>query len=85
LIILTLVCSSLTSIVVCSVFFVLSSFCSLFFLFISYQQYNLKKKLENAYKSRREKRKGKDPEAISAVGSAVYARRFEKYIESLVA
>jgi hypothetical protein len=49
------------------------------------QKYNLKKKLENAYKSRREKRKGKDPEAISAVGSSVYARRFEKYIESLVA
>ena len=49
------------------------------------QKYNLKKKLENAYKSRREKRKGKDPEAISAVGSAVYSKRFVKYVESLVA
>ncbi len=47
-------------------------------------QYNLKKKLENAYKSRLQQRKGGDPEAISAVGASVYARRFVNYIMSLL-
>ena len=47
-------------------------------------QYNLKKKLENAYKSRLQQHKGGDPEAISAVGASVYARRFVNYIISLL-
>jgi hypothetical protein len=44
------------------------------------QEYDLKKKLEHEYKAAREKQKGKDPNAISAVKSSVYSKRFVDYL-----
>lgn len=44
------------------------------------QEFNMKKRLESAYKTRVQVLAGKDPTLISAVDSSVYAQRFVNFM-----